>query len=121
MATAALPFASTSTERAYAADDVTCTTTGALYSTVGASLLRRNLPDPAGGTGALPEASTIDTGWDKYPRVLAGTNATFYGFASDGLYLSHRDATTATWDVHHRKISDAYASYRLDANRNKIT
>jgi hypothetical protein len=122
-AAAALPIAMTTTSgTARAADEITCTSTGALYSvTTEGALLRRNVSDPAGATGTLPASSTIDTGWDQYPRVLTANGATFYGFKSDGLYFSHRDSSTSTWDVHHRKISDSYASYRLDANRNKIT
>ncbi|WP_320779475.1 tachylectin-related carbohydrate-binding protein [Streptomyces sp. CRN 30] len=122
-AAAALPIAMTTTAgTAQAADDITCSSSGALYSvTTAGSLLRRNVSDPAGATGALPEASTIDTGWDQYPRVLTANGATFYGIKSDGLYFSHRDSSTSTWDVHHRKISDSYSSYRLDAGRNKIT
>ncbi|CAL9548580.1 hypothetical protein SUDANB145_04375 [Streptomyces sp. enrichment culture] len=122
-AAAALPLTMTTTSgTAQAADEITCTSTGALYSvTTEGSLLRRNVADPAGATGSLPEAGTIDSGWSQYPRVLTANGATFYGFKSDGLYFSHRDGSTGTWDIHHRKISDSYGSYRLDANRNKIT
>ncbi|GAA4804922.1 tachylectin-related carbohydrate-binding protein [Streptomyces ziwulingensis] len=123
-AVAALPLTLTLTASgsAYAADAVTCTSTGVLYSTTTAgNLLRRNVPDPAGATGALPASAVIDTGWDQYPRVLAGNGATFYGIKSDGLYLSHRDSAAGTWDIHHRKISDSFNSYRLDENRDKIS
>ncbi|MGP2437029.1 tachylectin-related carbohydrate-binding protein [Streptomyces sp. JW3] len=122
-AAAALPIVmTTAAGTAQAADEITCSSSGALYSvTTAGSLLRRNVPDPAGATGALPEASTIDTGWDQYPRVLTANGATFYGIKSDGLYFSHRDGTTGTWDVHHRKISDSFGGYRLDAGRNKIS
>ncbi|MFK0116335.1 tachylectin-related carbohydrate-binding protein [Streptomyces sp. NPDC090994] len=111
----------TSTDAQAADTDVTCAATGSLYSvTTAGGLLRRSLSDPAGGTGTWPESATIDTGWDQYPRVLAGPSATFYGIKSDGLYLSHRDSA-GTWDIHHQKISAGYADYRLDENRNKIT
>ncbi|WP_433340287.1 tachylectin-related carbohydrate-binding protein [Streptomyces sp. CA-253872] len=120
-ALAALPLTLTLSATAHAADDVNCASTGALYSvTSSGGLLRRSLSDPAGGTGGWPASTTIDTGWEQYPRVLAGPSATFYGIKSDGLYFSHRDAS-GTWDVHHQKISTGYGGYRLDAKRNKIT
>ncbi|MEU1091026.1 tachylectin-related carbohydrate-binding protein [Streptomyces sp. NPDC005892] len=99
-----------------------CNPQGALYSVVSdGSLLRRNLDDPMNGTGTVPGASTIDTGWQSYGRVLAGTSATFYGIKSDGIYLSHRVAATATWDVHHKKISSAFTAYAQAANHSRIT
>ncbi|MGW0859825.1 tachylectin-related carbohydrate-binding protein [Streptomyces sp. NPDC002690] len=99
-----------------------CNSQGALYSVVSdGSLLRRNLDDPMNGTGTIPDASTIDTGWQSYGRVLAGTSATFYGIKSDGIYLSHRVAATSTWDVHHKKISSAFTAYAQPANHNKIS
>ncbi|WP_405986615.1 trypsin-like serine protease [Streptomyces sp. NBC_00872] len=99
-----------------------CNTQGALYSVVSdGSLLRRNVDDPMNGTGTVPAASTIDTGWQDYGRVLAGTSATFVGIKSDGMYLSHRIAATATWDIHHKKISSSYTTYNTPANHNKIT
>ncbi|MFL4905765.1 tachylectin-related carbohydrate-binding protein [Streptomyces sp. MMS24-I2-30] len=99
-----------------------CNAQGVLYSaTTAGSLLRRNVDDPAGGSATVPEASTIDTGWDQYGRVLAGPGATFYGVKSDGLYLSHRVSSTATWDVHHQKISSDLGTYAQAANHNKIT
>ncbi|QXE38285.1 trypsin-like serine protease [Streptomyces sp. GMY02] len=99
-----------------------CASSGALYSvTPEGSLLRRNVTDPANGTAAVPAASTIDTGWDQYPRVLAGNGATFYGIKADGLYFSHRVSSTGQWDVHHRQISTGFPWYRLPENRNKIT
>ncbi|MFE9608021.1 trypsin-like serine protease [Streptomyces sp. NPDC006012] len=100
----------------------TCAPQGVLYSTTTAgSLLRRNVDDPTGGSATVPEASTIDTGWDQYGRVLAGPGATFYGVKSDGLYLSHRVSATATWDIHHQKISTDLGTYAQAANHNKIT
>ncbi|MEU6339614.1 tachylectin-related carbohydrate-binding protein [Streptomyces sp. NPDC046977] len=99
-----------------------CNSQGALYSMVGdGSLLRRNVDDPMNGTGTVPASSVIDTGWQDYGRVLAGTSATFYGIKSDGMYLSHRVAATATWDIHHRKISSSYTTYNTPANHNRIT
>ncbi|MGW8453152.1 trypsin-like serine protease [Streptomyces niveus] len=100
----------------------TCTTNGVLYSvTTAGSLLRRDVADPAGGTATVPEASTIDSGWNQYPRVLAGNAATFYGIKSDGLYISHRISSTGVWDIHHRKISTSFGTYSTAANRNKIS
>ncbi|MFD3525789.1 tachylectin-related carbohydrate-binding protein [Streptomyces sp. NPDC058653] len=100
----------------------TCTTNGVLYSVTNAgSLLRRDVPDPDGGTGSVPEASTIDSGWNQYPRVLAGNAATFYGIKSDGLYVSHRVSSTGTWDIHHRKILNDFGTYTQAAYRNKIS
>ncbi|GGU43524.1 tachylectin-related carbohydrate-binding protein [Streptomyces daghestanicus] len=100
----------------------TCSTQGALYSTTTTgSLLRRNVDDPDGGTAAVPESSTIDTGWDQYGRMLAGPGATFYGIKSDGVYLSHRVSSTGTWDVHHQKISTDLGTYASAANHNKIS
>lgn len=99
-----------------------CASTGALYSvTTAGSLLRRNVGDPANGTATVPAASTIDTGWDQYPRVLAGPHASFYGIKADGLYFSHRVASTGAWDIHHRKISTGFTTYRLPENRNEIS
>jgi hypothetical protein len=72
-----------SAERAYTADDVTYTTTGAPYSTVGGGLLRRELPDPAGGTGALPEAGILDSGRDR-TRVRTIAPAAFAASRSPG-------------------------------------
>ncbi|MEV0039227.1 tachylectin-related carbohydrate-binding protein [Streptomyces sp. NPDC050804] len=100
----------------------TCTPSGVLYSvTTAGSLLRRDVTDPAGGTSAVPEASTIDTGWNQYPRVLAGNAATFYGIKTEGMYVSHRVSSTGQWDIHHRLINTGLASYRLPENRNKIS
>ncbi|MFJ4471911.1 trypsin-like serine protease [Streptomyces sp. NPDC089424] len=99
-----------------------CTSTGALYSvTTAGSLLRRNVGDPADGTATVPEASTIDSGWNQYPRVLAGPSASFYGIKDDGLHFSHRVGSTGVWDVHHRKISTGFTTYRLPENRNEIS
>ncbi|NUR01915.1 MAG: trypsin-like serine protease [Streptomyces sp.] len=99
-----------------------CNSQGALYSLVSdGSLLRRNIDDPKDGTGTIPAATTIDTGWKGYGRVLAGPSATFYGIKSDGMYLSHRITSTATWDVHHKKISSSFTAYNTAANHNKIS
>lgn len=103
----------------------TCASTGALYSVTPkdppGSLLRRNVGGPGDGTATVPESLTIDGGWDQYPRMLAGPFASFYGIKADGLYFSHRVGSTGVWDIHHRKISTAFGSYRLPENRNKIS
>ncbi|GAA3298489.1 hypothetical protein GCM10020295_34150 [Streptomyces cinereospinus] len=99
-----------------------CTATGALYSvTPAGSLLRRNVSDPANGTVTVPESLTVDSGWNQYPRVLAGPGAGFYGIKSDGVYFSHRVASTGEWDIHHRKISTGLTTYQLAENHNKIS
>jgi hypothetical protein len=99
-----------------------CNSQGALYSLVSdGSLLRRNIDDPKNGTGAIPAATTIDTGWQAYGRVLAGPGATFYAIRSDGMYLSRRVSSTSTWDIHHKKISSSYTTYNTAANHNKIS
>lgn len=106
---------------AAAVDGLTCTSTAPLYSvTPAGNFIRRNVDNPADAT-QVPEPFSIDTGWDRYPRVLAGGKAQFYGIKSDGLFVSHRDYTTETWDVHHKRISDGFTRYRLAENRHEIT
>ncbi|MER5884942.1 tachylectin-related carbohydrate-binding protein [Streptomyces sp. NPDC001941] len=106
---------------AQAAVSLTCTTTGPTYALDSAGkLLRLDMPTPATG-GNLPAGSTIDTGWTGYGRILAGPSAAFYGIKSDGLYYSHRISSSATWDVHHKKISDGFTGFRTGTAADDIT
>jgi hypothetical protein len=100
---------------------VSCVRTGAVYSVTSAGgLLRRSVQNPADPT-EVPSARTIDTGWNRYQRVLASNQTNFYGINDQGLFVSHRDFSAGVWDVHHRPISGAYANYRLPERRHKIT
>ncbi|MER8071994.1 tachylectin-related carbohydrate-binding protein [Streptomyces sp. NPDC094034] len=120
-AAAALPLLIALPGTAQAAVPFTCNPGGATYAIDSAGkLLRQDMPSPGVGN-ALPAAGTIDTGWSGYGRLLAGPAAAFYGIKSDGLYYSHRISATATWDVHHRKISSAFSEYRTGARADDIT
>ncbi|MFD6337252.1 tachylectin-related carbohydrate-binding protein [Streptomyces sp. NPDC060131] len=120
-AVAALPLLGALPGTAHAAVPLTCNTSGPTYAidTAG-KLLRQDMPGPGVGN-ALPAATTIDTGWSGYGRMLAGPAGAFYGIKADGLYYSHRISTTATWDVHHKKISTGFAEFRTGTRTDDIT
>ncbi|MFF3291774.1 tachylectin-related carbohydrate-binding protein [Streptomyces sp. NPDC003023] len=106
---------------AHAAEAASCTPTGPTYAVnTAGSLLRYDMPTPLAG-GDLANPKTIDSGWSAYGRVLAGHRAKFYGIKSDGLYLSQRDSSTGTWNIHHKKISDDYGWLAGSADRNQIS
>jgi hypothetical protein len=106
---------------AHAAEAASCTTTGPTYALDSAGkLLRYDMPTPLSG-GNLDTPGQIDTGWTGYGRMLAGSAAQFYGIKADGLYLSHRVSSTGTWDIHHKKISDAFGWLTKAEDRNQVT
>ncbi|MEV8389640.1 MULTISPECIES: tachylectin-related carbohydrate-binding protein [unclassified Streptomyces] len=106
---------------AHAAVPLTCNTSGPTYAIDSAGkLLRQDMPGPGVGN-ALPTATTIDTGWSGYGRMLAGPAGAFYGIKTDGLYYSHRISATATWDVHHKKISTGFTEFRTGTRTDDIT
>ncbi|MFE4643535.1 tachylectin-related carbohydrate-binding protein [Streptomyces sp. NPDC056730] len=120
-AVAALPLLGALPGTAHAAVPLTCNTSGPTYAidTAG-KLLRQDMPGPGVGN-ALPAATTIDTGSSGYGRMLAGPAGAFYGIKADGLYYSHRISATATWDVHHKKISTGFAEFRTGTRTDDIT
>ncbi|MFI9584053.1 tachylectin-related carbohydrate-binding protein [Streptomyces sp. NPDC052236] len=106
---------------AQAAAPVTCNTAGATYTLDSAGkLLRQDMPNPLTGA-ALPAGGTIDTTWTGYGHMMAGPGASFYGIKADGLYYSHRISSSATWDVHHRKISTGFTAFRNSGRADDIT
>lgn len=118
---ATMPLLVAAPGTAHAAESASCTTTGPAYALDSAGkLLRYDMPTPLSG-GSLNSPAQIDTGWSGYGRVLAGPSAQFYGIKSDGLYLSHRISSTATWDIHHKKISDSFGWLTKAEDRNQVT
>ncbi|WP_326650397.1 MULTISPECIES: tachylectin-related carbohydrate-binding protein [unclassified Streptomyces] len=100
---------------------VTCTTTGPTYTLDPAGkLYRQDMPTPMTGA-ALPNGSVIDSTWTGYGQMMAGPAATFYGIKSDGLYYSHRISASATWDVHHKKISSGFTEFKAAGKTDEIT
>ncbi|MFK4224239.1 tachylectin-related carbohydrate-binding protein [Streptomyces sp. NPDC019890] len=100
---------------------VTCTATGPTYTLDSAGkLYRQDMPTPLTGA-AVPTGSAIDTTWTGYGQMMAGPGATFYGIKSDGLYYSHRISSSATWDVHHKKISSGFTEFKAAGKTDEIT
>ncbi|MCL7380696.1 tachylectin-related carbohydrate-binding protein [Streptomyces sp. 35G-GA-8] len=118
---ASLPLLVAVEGTAHAAEAASCTATGPTYAVNKAGeLLRYDMPTPLTG-GSLSSPGTIDTGWSGYGRVLAGKGAQFFGIKADGLYLSHRVASTGTWDIHHKKISDSFGWLIKAEDRDQVT
>ncbi|MFI6700168.1 tachylectin-related carbohydrate-binding protein [Streptomyces sp. NPDC050509] len=120
-AAVALPLLGAVPGTAQAAVALTCNTSGPTYAVdTAGKLLRQDMPSPGVGN-ALPTATTIDTGWSGYGRMLAGPAGAFYGIKADGIYYSHRISATATWDVHHKKISTSFSEFRSGTRTDDIT
>ncbi len=118
---ASLPLLAAVPGTAEAAAPVTCGSNGATYGIDSAGkLMRQDMPSPVSGN-TLPAASTIDTGWTGYGKLMAGPGATFYGIKSDGLYYSHRITASNTWDVHHKKLTTGFTQYRTGERADEIT
>ncbi|MFD8965304.1 tachylectin-related carbohydrate-binding protein [Streptomyces sp. NPDC059568] len=118
---ASLPLLVAVPGSAEAAAPVTCGSNGATYGIDSAGkLMRQDMPSPISGN-TLPAATTIDTGWTGYGKLMAGPGATFYGIKSDGLYYSHRITASSTWDVHHKKLTTGFAQFRTGDKADDVT